>query len=139
MCALSFGELESFSGTRLAVFLSLLDAGIPGEETGFFQNRPKLRVVCQKGLGNTVLDGARLTGDTAARDIDVQIELIFFTCNFKRLSDNHLQGRAGKILFDISFVDDDVAAAGFHIHAGDCAFSLTCCIITLLLSHDFSL
>jgi len=57
---LTLGELEAGAGCFLAVLLTLLDARIAGYKTGLLQGPTHLHVGLQQGLGDTVLDSARL-------------------------------------------------------------------------------
>ena len=72
---LSLGELGSPTGGLEAVFLTLFHTRITGQEARLFEYRTVcLFIDLQKRSGQTMADGAGLTGDTAAGHIALDVK-----------------------------------------------------------------
>src|SRR5262249_2235529 len=72
---LALRELEALPGALLAVLLALLGAWISREEPRGPKPLPELRVPLEQGARETVADGAGLSGDPSAGNVDGRVEL----------------------------------------------------------------
>ena len=70
-----------------------------------------------------MLDRTGLAGQTAAADRADNVEFVDAVGNFKRLVDDHLQNRTGKIFVQGFGVDGNVAFTRLYPNAGNGVFS----------------
>ena len=64
-------------------------------------------------------DGAGLSGETAAADIDVDVHLAELLDDLQRLLEDHLAGLAPEVIVQGAVVDAEPAGARLHAHARD--------------------
>ena len=57
---LALGELEAGAGCLAAVFLTLFDAGVAGDEAGLLEVAAQFGITGQQGLGDAVADRSGL-------------------------------------------------------------------------------
>ena len=72
---LALRELELAAGAALAVLLALLGARVARQEAAALQRRAQVRIPDLEGARDPVPGGARLAGDPAAVDPDLDREL----------------------------------------------------------------
>src|SRR5512136_1091717 len=135
---LALGELEPFAGSGLTVFLALLHAGVPREEAGLLQSGPEFRVELAQGPGDAVLERVSLTGNAAAADVDVEIELAHLVGDSQGLLDDLLEDFPGKVVVEIPVVDREHAGSILHPDPGNRRLSLSRRINTLV-GHNHSI
>ena len=70
---LTFCVLRGFARAFEAVFLAFLDPGITGQKTVLAQRGLEAFIGIYQRTGNAVLDGARLAGDAAADNPDLDV------------------------------------------------------------------
>ena len=66
---LALAELRRATGGLEAVFLSLLHSRISGQESGLLQHGSVVRICMQQSSGDSMTDGACLSGETAAVNV----------------------------------------------------------------------
>src|SRR3569833_372365 len=131
---------ELLGATRLAQtdLLTLDFARIARDETGLGQLRLQPCIIIDQGARNAVTNSARLTGITAAADIDHDVEAIYDIGQFQRLTDHHQSGLARKILACRLSVDNDLAGAGFDENTSHCTLATAGSVI-VVTDHVYSL
>ena len=95
---LAFRELEAFAGTLLPILLTFFDSWIARNQTSLLECRAKVGVIFEQGAGDSVTYRARLSGRTAAANIDQNIKLAARVGQLQRLANNHAQRFIRKIL-----------------------------------------
>lgn len=123
MVRLTLGELEAPTGAAAAVFFPLLDPAVAGDETCFFQGTPQFGIDFQKGFGDTMFDSARLTGRSAAKNVDEYVEFAHGIGQLQGLAEDHLGGGPTEVFLDRPFIDQNLPRAGLHPDPGDGGFS----------------
>ena len=117
---LSLGELWSTSCGFETVLLSFLHSGVAGHEAGGLQRSAVLRVQGDQSAGNAVADGAGLTGNAAAGDSSLDVDLADGAGGDEGLTDDELEGIETEVIVDITAVDGDSAGAvGDEVNACD--------------------
>ena len=106
---LALRELEAAACFCLAVFLTLHDARVAGQEAFFFQNGTKSRLEIRQGLRKTMAYRAGLTGKAAASDGHDDIVLARAVSGHKRLLQDHLKHWPREIRLVILIVHGDLA------------------------------
>ena len=126
---LSLGELRSTTSCFETVLLSFLHSGVTGEKTGLLEGRTESFCIClKKSSGDTVTDGACLTGYTAAYDVANDIKLAHVAGEFQGLTNDELEGLKTKILVDILLVDGYNTRAGYYAYACNGLLSSSCAV-----------
>ena len=100
--------MEATARFGLAVFLTLDDAGIAGQEADFLEFFAKRRLIKRQSLTDPVADRAGLARKAAALDGAYHVEFALAARNVERLIDDHLQYRPGEIFFKFSPVDENL-------------------------------
>src|SRR5690349_24289001 len=103
--------LRSLPGLLQAVLLSLLDAGIPGQEARPLQGNPVLRVDQREGTRDPQPQRPRLAGDPAAGDAGDHIELTLGAEGHERLTDELLVDLVREEVLQRPLVDAPLARA----------------------------
>jgi hypothetical protein len=103
----------------LAVFFAFFGAGVAGEEAALLEFGAEVWIVLEECAGDAVAGGASLTGLAAAEDIDNNVELGFKFGEDEGLFEDHAEGGAIEVFFDVFAVDSDGAGAWAEIDAGD--------------------
>ena len=119
---------------RTRVFFAFLLTRIAGQEAGLLQDRTKGGIHQQQGAGNTVTHGFGLTGHAAASHVDAHIQLFSQLGQHEGLTNDHLQGLAGEVIFHFTTVDFDSAVAG--IETGTSSSVLATARAVIKLRHD---
>src|SRR5262249_16063759 len=114
----TFRELEAFTCSRLAVFLTFLHSRIASEESSPFQSLSQFSAVVTKCTGDAVLNSTCLTAHTAACNINNDIEFPSRLRNVERLLRHHSVNRIEEVLFDRLFVDGHLSRSRTQKHAG---------------------
>ena len=87
----------------------------------------------------SMFNSSSLTGQTTALHCANDVKFVFTIGDFKRLIDNHLQNRTGKICVNRLFIGGDIAFTRHNPYAGNSILSLTCCIrAPLLIARGFA-
>ena len=108
----ALGELRRTTGGFEAVLLALLHSGVAGEEAGGLERGTVCLVDLKESAGDSVTDGAGLTGDSAACDGGVDIHLAAETDGLEGLTNDELESVKSEIIIEITTVYGDLAGAG---------------------------
>lgn len=117
-CGLTLRVLVTSAGSAQTVLFAFLLTRIAGQEAGLLQDRTKGGIHQQQGAGNTVTHGFGLTGHAAASHVDAHVQLFSQLGQHEGLTDDHLQGLAGEVIFKGTTVHRDVAGASVDAGAG---------------------
>src|SRR5690606_36458594 len=132
---LSFRELESRTGAFLTVFLTFFLARVACDQPRFFQCRTQVRVEFHQCTRDAVTNRSGLSGRTAARNVDENVEFRTGFRKAKRLTNDHLQSFVREIRREFTPVDGDAAAARTQVNACGRCFSAACAVI-LNICHN---
>src|SRR5207248_10746008 len=83
-------ELESLARSRAAVLLALDDSGVARQKARLLQRGTEIRIQLGERAADAVADGAGLTGEAAAADVHVDVDLADLLDDFQRLLEDHL-------------------------------------------------
>lgn len=138
--ALTLGELRSFTRLFETVFLALLHARIAREEARFFERGTVRGVDVAKRARYAVTYRARLTGRTAAADVDDNVVLACGLRLGERLIDDEPERIEREIILERTLIDRyRTRAAGKHTDASDGFFaSARAPILNFLFRGSFS-
>ena len=117
-----------------ADFLTFHFTRISRHIAGFPQGRAEGFIILDQRAGDAMANGTRLTGRTAAGDIDGNIDLVAQLGEFKRLQNDHPVGFSAEVFVQHSVVDDNLTRADFRVDSRYSAFAATRSII-LRLCH----
>ncbi len=101
-----------------AHFLSLYLARIAGDKTGLSKRSAKRFIIAHQSPGNTVTDGAGLTGTAATGYTNRDINLVLKLSGLQRLPDHHTRGFSAKVGIQASLVHGDVTGTASEINTG---------------------
>ena len=132
---LSFRELETLARAFLTVFFTFLLARVARNESGFFQSRAQIDVVFHQRARDAVPHRAGLSGSSAARDVDENVELVRRVSQLQRLMNNHPQGFVRKIIFKLAAINFYLPAARTQINARRRSLSASRSVI-LYICHN---
>lgn len=128
--------MEAFAGALATVFFALFDAGVAGEQVLCAEQRAILRCCFGECTGDAVTNGADLTGDTTAADIDENVEASLCISCFEWESDFASQTwTVAYVIFDGAVVDGDLAGTRYEANACGRCFSSACSVILNYASH----
>jgi len=123
VAVLALGELRTLAGLVQTDLLTLDGTGVSGQEAGFAKRAMKLVVIGIQGTGDTVTNGASLTGGATTTDGDLDVDLVAHCGNVQRLAYNHAGGLTTEVLIQGAVVYHDIAAAGGDEHTSSGAFA----------------
>jgi hypothetical protein len=122
-CGLALGELEAFAGAGLTGLFTLFHAAVTGEAAVGFEQVAVFAVGFNQSAGNAVAQGTGLTGDTAAVEAGVNIELVFGVHKFEGLLDVAAERFVREIHGEFFAVDEQFAHTGGEADAGNRGFA----------------
>src|SRR5690606_19892133 len=117
------------------VLLALHLAGVASHEASLLQLGPQLPVHLDESAGDTVQNGAGLTGETAPYHVDLHVQLVYLLHQLQGLAADHLEDLTTKVLVYGAFVDFDGPIAGGEPHAGGGFLATTCTVPTFCFGH----
>lgn len=132
---LTLGELEPSPSAALTVFLTFLNAGIPRDKPGPFEDLAAFRVILEERLADAVFDGSRLSRNSTAGDVDEDVKLVKRLGQFEGLEDDHLGGLPGEVFPCFLVVHGDFTGTRSHEDAGDGCLSLSRRVKSLFACH----
>src|SRR5262252_8178282 len=116
---LPLGVLRRLPGPLQAVLLALLHARVAGQKACLLERWPQLLVFVDQRPGDAVGNRSGLPGDTAALDLDADIEATERLGQPQRLQHNLLQPALPEVLHRALLVDQDPTIAGLDADACD--------------------
>src|SRR4051812_32681188 len=133
--ALALGVLRSAACFATSDLLTLHLAGVAGDESGVAQLFAQGLIVFHERTGNSVTDGAGLTGDATAVDLHREIKPGRQLHRLEGLTDDHPTRLATEELIEGAIVHRDLAGAGLHVHPRRCSFAAAGAVVRLLSGH----
>src|SRR5690554_3424519 len=132
---LTLGVLRTLTRFTQTHFLTLNFTGIASHEASSAQLATQRLVVVHQCTGNAVTDGTGLTGDTAALNSDVNVELFSALGQLQRLTNNHACSFATEEGLDAAVVDGNIASTRTQEHPSGGGFTTAS---TVVLCHRHS-
>src|SRR5829696_2541707 len=121
---LALRELRLLAGLLQPGLAALLDPRVAGQHAPALELGAKRGIDVDEGLGDSVADSGRLTGDAASVDADADVDVALVAALDERLLGDRLQVGPREVLLERPLVDLDAAVAGTQDHAGDRRLSL---------------
>src|SRR5688572_13594979 len=115
---LALGELEAGARAALTVLLALLLARVTRDVAALLEVGAERGVDLHERARDAVADGLGLAGEAPADDVDEDVVAADGLGELERLAHDHLRGRATEVAVELATVDEDLAAARHHPHAG---------------------
>src|SRR5581483_8510194 len=129
--SLTLRVLRSTSGLAAADLLALDLAGIAGDETGVAKRLAQGLIVLDERPGDAVTDRAGLASDSAAIDLDGDVEARGELHRLERLPHDHAPRFTTEERVERPFVNGDLAVAGLEVDAGGCRLAAASAVVIL--------